>query len=467
MTTFFANVLTSDCLVAKTEEDVHLVWAGHPVGFAMIHNEGALYIAFYDENRNMTLGKKQIADVSGKPLSAEKQIWEFHKLDSKLGWDSHNYITIQFDKENFLHVSGNMHGVPLLYFRAEKPLDITSVIPVNHMVGTAEKRVTYPNFLFDKEKNLIFTYRDGGSGNGSQYWNVYDTKSKTWTRLLDAPLFNGEGKMSAYFTGPTIGPDGYFHLCWMWRDTPDCSTNHDLCYARSNDLRTWEKSDGQQYTLPITFATSEVVDPVPANGGIINPLQRIGFDEQKRVILTHSKYDSDGNFQIINSRREKDGWKHYQTSDWKYRWQFQGGGTIIGEITCSEVTVLPNGFLQQTWKHIKYGSGKWTLDPNTLKPIEEKPVASQSVSGRILPSFIPVKMTVEAETDKKVDTSSDNNAKTTSGTNEANLTMNRQTKSVKVGNVTYTIQWETLPANRDHPREGPPPKPSMMKLITI
>ena len=51
--------------------------------------------------------------------------------------------------------------------------------------------------------------------------------------MLDVPLTDGQGLMNAYQSQPTLGPDGWYHLYWVWRDTPDCSTNHDLSYMKS------------------------------------------------------------------------------------------------------------------------------------------------------------------------------------------------------------------------------------------
>ena len=41
-------------------------------------------------------------------------------------------------------------------------------------------------------------------------------------------------------------------------------TNHDLCYARSLDGgKTWQRSDGTAYQLPITAATAEIAWKIP------------------------------------------------------------------------------------------------------------------------------------------------------------------------------------------------------------
>jgi len=55
-----------------------------------------------------------------------------------------------------------------------------------------------------------------------------------------------------------------------WRETPIASSNHDLSYARSQDLISWESSDGSPIKLPIVLATGEIIDPIPEHGGLLN-----------------------------------------------------------------------------------------------------------------------------------------------------------------------------------------------------
>ena len=86
--------------------------------------------------------------------------------------------------------------------------------------------VTYPGFFKNGEGHLCFRYRDGGSGDGSDFYNIYDPAAHSWRRLFDSPLFEGEGERSAYSSGPALGPDGYFHVLWMWRET--LGPNRDL-----------------------------------------------------------------------------------------------------------------------------------------------------------------------------------------------------------------------------------------------
>jgi len=145
--------------------------------------------------------------------------WTLAKLDSTLGWDSHNYVTMAIDRTGCLHVCGNMHVAPLVYFRSEQPLDVSSLRRVPAMTGGSEKRVTYPGFFRTAEGTLLFLYRDGKSGDGRTLVNGYDETTRTWTRYLDAPLLDGTSRsMNAYPADIRRGPDGFFHLVWMWRE---------------------------------------------------------------------------------------------------------------------------------------------------------------------------------------------------------------------------------------------------------
>ena len=410
--------------------DVAPVWSGHPVGFALMTAGQRQLIAFYDAKRRMTVGSR-LLNESG---------WQLSPLPSVLGWDSHNYVTLAVDHEGRIHLSGNMHCQPLIYFRTARPYDITSFRQIPAMVGQNEQKCTYPRFLHGAQGELIFTYRDGRSGSGDQYFNLWNPKAMAWGRLIESPLFAGGGKMNAYFSGPEQDKTGVFHVCWVWRNTPDCATNHDLCYARSKDLVHWQRSDGRPLTLPITLATAEVVDPVPPGGGMVNGNTKIGFDLENRPVISYHKFDAEGKTQLYNARREAAGWKTYRTSDWDYRWEFHGGGTIHFEIGFGPVQVETDGALTQTYHHVKHGSGAWRLDPATLKPI------GKSADRRPLPKGI-----------SRVESTWPGMAVRTA----ADLGIGDR------AGVRYLLRWETLPANRDRPRSEPFPPPSMLRLYEI
>ena len=407
-------------------------WAGHPVGFVLLTQGKRQFVAFYDGERRMTVASRLVSETT----------WRFKRLPERLGWDSHNYITMVLDDEGYLHLSGNMHCHPLVYFRSNKPHDIESMQRIPALVGKREKRCTYPRFLRGARQELIFTYRDGGSGNGDQLYNVYDLKTKTWRRLMDQPLLSGEGKMNAYLHGPVQDATGVFHLCWVWRDTPDCATNHDLSYARSRDLMTWETSAGKKLSLPMTRDTGEIIDPVPPGGGIINGNTKIGFDVRNWPVIAYHKYDAQGRTQLYNARLEGGAWKIYQTSEWTYRWEFSGGGSIAFAIGFGPVAVDAAGRLTQSYRNPKHGSGTWILDAATLKPVGMVPRRTS------MPASLKRLTTTATRPGMQVRWCSD-----AGGGGDAG--------------VTYRLRWETLGRNRDRPHEGAPPAPSTLQLVEI
>lgn len=409
--------------------DIAPVWSGHPVGFALLTHEHRQYVAFYDADRRMTVAARNL----------DTDAWELVRLPEKVAWDSHNYITMAVDDKGCIHLSGNMHCNPLVYFRTTEPHDISTFARVPAMTGKDEDRCTYPRFLCGPDDAFIFTYRIGGSGNGDQIFNIYDSRNQEWHRLLDQPLLSGEGRMNAYFTGPVRDKDGVFHICWVWRDTPDCATNHDLSYARSRDLIRWETGSGKAIPLPIILRTGDIVDPVPIHGGMINGNTRIGFDSRNRPVISYHKFDGQGRTQIYNARLENGRWIIHQTSKWDYRWEFSGGGSINFEVSLSPVVPCKGG-LSQSFRNPKDGSGVWLLDEATLRPIGTLPKPSprpreitaieSSISG----------MTVQTQND-------------TGRSPEAT--------------ITYMLRWETLGRNRDRPRRGTPPPPSMLRLYEL
>jgi hypothetical protein len=271
-------------------------------------------------------------------------------------------------------VAANMHNDPLVYFRTSAAGDIASLARHEVMVDRAiERRMTYPVFLTDRAGGLVFKYRDGGSGNGSEIYNGYDAGAARWRHLLAAPLADGEGLRSAYFVGPVRGPDGLFHIAWVWRDTPMAETNHDLSYARSPDLMRWQRADGTPMTLPITLGTSEIVDPVPVGGGMINNNTVIGFDSEGRAMIAYHKFDARGDTQIFVARRERDRWHIAQASAWRgFRWDFRGGGSLDMRLSLRGPEPAGDGRIRVSV--IRDGVPiDLFLDAATLRPLGERP----------------------------------------------------------------------------------------------
>jgi hypothetical protein len=403
------------------------VFSGHPVPFALATFGNQQFVAYYDDQQRMTVASRTLGESQ----------FTYQVLPTSVGWDSHNYIAMAVDELGYVHVSGNMHNVPLIYFRSTAPLDVTTLTQVPRMVGSNESSVTYPEFFVGPAGNLVFIYRDGGSGNGNHIFDAYDANSQSWTRLLDTPLTDGQGQRNAYPVGPIRGPDGAFHLVWVWRDTPDASTNHDLSYARTENLVDWTSGAGSPLSLPITLATSDIVDPVPTGQGMINNNTKVGFDAQNRPIVAYHKYDSSGATQLYNARLENGQWVVHQTTEWDYRWDFGGTDTIDFEIEVEGVQAQPDGMLTQRYYHSQYGGwGAFRLDPDTLAAVEEIAPVLPYPATLDTPESPTAGMVVQWQTDWG-DTGD--------------------------GDVQYLLRWETLPSNRDTPR-NPVPPPTELRL---
>jgi hypothetical protein len=400
--------------------DIEDVFSGHPVNFALVTRQNRQFVAYYDEDRNMTVASRTLGSTT----------WTFSRLSTVLGWDSHNHVAMALDSADQIHVSGNMHNVPLVYFRSSTALDVSSLARVTSMVGTNEQSVTYPEFFPGPSSSLIFIYRDGGSGNGNHIFNRW--ASGSWSRLLGTPLTDGQGARNAYPVGPIQGPDGTFHLVWVWRDSPDAATNHDISYVRSSNLTSWVAGNGSAVTLPITISTPNViVDPVPSMGGMINNNTKIGFDAEGRPIVGYHKFDANGYTQLYNARYEGGRWVVYETTDWTYRWNFGGQGTLVFAIELDGVRVRADGSLVQDFYHSQYGGrGTLRLDPTTLHVVETLPPDTPYPRSLDTPESETAGMVVRWAKDSG------------SGPDSA---------------VKYMLRWETLPSNQDMPRSTTPP----------
>lgn len=90
--------------------DIAPVVSDFRVGFSLLAAVDRQYVAYYDAERNMTVTSRAYHSAA----------WTYQILPSKVGWDSHNSVTMGIDPDGHLHVSGNMYVDPLVYFRTAK-----------------------------------------------------------------------------------------------------------------------------------------------------------------------------------------------------------------------------------------------------------------------------------------------------------------------------------------------------------
>lgn len=425
--------------------DVAPVWAGHPVGFALLTTGDRQYVAFYDADRHLTVAARSLRDTA----------WEFCRLPSAqagpprgprqtsavVGWDSHNYVVLAADADGRLHLAGNMHNNGLTYYRTRDPGAVASFEQVAAMTGRDEERCTYPSFFTLADGRIVFRYRSGESGNGDWFINAYDTATRTWRRLGDGPIFDGEGQRNAYPLAPARAPDGAYHVSWVWRETSDCSTNHDLCHARTRDFEHWETAGGTPLALPLKLTTpGTIVDPVPQQGGIINGTGAVGFDRSGRPLLAYHKFDATGRSQAYVARWEEAAWHAHRLSDWDHRWEPSGGGSLPAfEIRLGAVRPGGPEELLLEYSHTKFGAGWWVLDEDALAVVRVEPRRHDLPRSMQKPRGAAQGLHVRTAAD--------------SGLGDAASR--------------YLLRWETLPANRDQPRDPPWPEPSRLEVLEL
>lgn len=295
--------------------------------------------------------------------------------------------------------------------------------------ASTENSVTYPEFVNRQDGSLVFSYRNGGSGDGVTYFNVYNEASSTWSRLVDEPLFDGNGSAdnpsgtwNAYFENPTLGPDGWFHMIWVWRDTPDAATNSRLSYAKSRNLVDWFDSAGHALTTPFRYGEADVIDPVPDGGGLLNGNAKLGFDAEGTPIISYHKYDGDGNSQIYVARPDGSGaWDIHQISDWKGRWSFGGGGSLAFTVSMLGSEVMEDGNIRVDFTCS--GEPRSIVIDGGLHPVAEASTPELPAEITDVRGTYPG-LAVRLQTDL-------------AGRNDTG---------------TYYLRWESLPANQDSPR---------------
>jgi hypothetical protein len=229
------------------------------------------------------------------------------------------------DGSGYLHMAWNHHNNHLHYVKSKAPgsLELTSELS---MTGKQEDKVSYPEFYRMPNGNLIFLYRDGESGNGSLVVNQYDIKTKTWKQLHNN-LINGEGQRNAYWQA-CVDSKGWIHISWVWRETPDVASNHDLCYAVSKDGGiTWQKSTGEIYQVPITAASAEYAFHIPQKSELINQTSMFADNDGHPYIATYWREDGSLIPQYHLVHTANDGWKKEVLDFRKTSFSLSGAGT--------------------------------------------------------------------------------------------------------------------------------------------
>lgn len=297
-------------------------WANNSVNVtvfrknSLVTHGGVQYAAYYDTERYVVLAKRRVG-------AAE---WAVHRSQYQgKAEDAHNGISIMVDGSGYLHVAWDHHDNPLRYVRSTAPGGL-ALGAQQAMLGRDEHAVSYPEFYRLPDGDLLFLYRDGASGRGNLVMNRYRHASATWERLQDK-LIDGEGQRNAYWQAHADSR-GVFHLSWVWRESPDVASNHDLAYARSRDGgKNWERADGRPYQLPITAASAEYAVRIPQRSDLINQTSMAADDAGHPYIATYWR-DADSvvpQYRVVFHTGQR--WEARALPLHKTAFSLSGGGT--------------------------------------------------------------------------------------------------------------------------------------------
>lgn len=245
--------------------DIEEGWAANSINTVIFRRNSVVsfkqhqYVAFYDSAGYIVLAKRKLNSSD----------WEIKRTGYTGNVkDAHNSVSIMVDGKGYLHIAWDEHNSKLHYCRGTHPESL-EFEDEHQMLGEYEQSVSYPEFHKLKDGNLIFVFRDGESGNGNMVMNYYNVDEKKWSNLHNN-LIDGEGMRNAYWQ-LSVDLYGIIHLSWVWRETWDVETNHDICYAKSIDGGlSWQKSNGEKYNLPITMKSAEYAAKIPERSGLIN-----------------------------------------------------------------------------------------------------------------------------------------------------------------------------------------------------
>ena len=318
-------LLTVSCCSPGSEVKIINIekgWAANSINTVIFRRNSVVsfnqhqYAAFYDSIGHVVLARRKLNSSD----------WELRRTRYTGNVkDAHNSISIMVDGDGYIHMVWNEHNTKLHYCKSTQPesLELTGEL---QMLGEYEQSVSYPEFHKLKDGNLIFVYRDGESGNGNMVMNYYSTKEKKWSNLHNN-LIDGEGKRNAYWQ-LTVDVNGVIHLSWVWRETWDVETNHDICYAKSiDDGVSWQKSNGEKYNLPITMESAEYAAKIPQGSGLINQTS-MSTDINGYPYITNywiPKGEKIPQYHIIYNDGKD--WQTKQISELKTPFSLSGGGT--------------------------------------------------------------------------------------------------------------------------------------------
>jgi hypothetical protein len=318
--------------------DIEPAWAKTSVNAtifrknSIVSGGGYQFVAYYDSAARVVLARRELGQNE----------WQIHRTQySGNVYDAHNSISIHLDGEGYLHMSWDHHKHRLNYCRSVEPYNL-EMGEKKSMTGLDEGAVSYPEFYRFSNGDLLFAYRDGGSGIGNLVLNRYHLEKGRWVQLQNR-LLDGEGLRNAYWQ-LCIDENDRILISWVWRENSDVASNHNLCFASSDDGGfNWKNSKGEVYALPITARNGEIILHIPQKSNLMNQTSMCCDDNGNPYIASYYRAagDSCTQYHLIYQRNQK--WEHSTLSTRNTDFNLSGVGSRSVPISRPQVLVGGTG----------------------------------------------------------------------------------------------------------------------------
>jgi hypothetical protein len=378
---------------------------------------GYQYAAWYHSDRYVQIGRRR------SPGGPWQTITLPHQLSAN---DSHNVISMAVSpSDGRLHIAMDVHNTTIHYVKSAPglashggPWSASRFGPVQRTLdGVDLGGISYPQFVVTPENKLQFSYRTGGSGNGTNELAEYDDgtwhKLGKWSSATGSYTANGATSTTRnmYLHGITYGRNGRLYAAFTWREgdqkvlcAPGGLDNHDTGYVYSDDRgRTWRNNAGQQVGTTGGEQVSIdspglVVDPMGVDRGLMNQeSEAIDSSGRPHVIISYVPEDAKKCVTSYQADRTAYGRAFHLYLDRDGRWHKMripeppnavGRSRIVFDRADNAYVVMPYGRIVAASKASGWTDWKVLFDGSGLNAFGEVDVDTSRVASDGVMSFM-------------------------------------------------------------------------------
>lgn len=255
---------------------------------------GNQYIGYYNQSRVPVILKRNLSTNAITTCTPS--------LPASTNDDEHKVISIAADKNGFLHLSYGMHNDAMIYYRSNAAENCSAFTSGTPMVasGVNEDSNSYPMFLKSPSGELYLTFREGGTGNGYQYFYHYNATGLVWEAATgtgtNGLVIDGHtGPYSAYLNGlPKFDSSGNLWFQWEWSTGGSALFNQYLIKWNGTSFL---KFDDSAQTIPATPANLTAIMTISTSTGLSSQSD-FAIDSAGVFYIPYVRNDANGNIQV-------------------------------------------------------------------------------------------------------------------------------------------------------------------------